>query len=83
MNWRDFFLVDPYSGAKIVEHDLQGWGSDDAMFEQVIAKVLPKTIIEVGSWKGRSAVNIVNTCLRHGLSPSLVCVDTWLGSIEN
>jgi len=83
LSWRDFFLADPYEGANVVEEDLQGWGSDDAMFEQVIAKVLPKTIIEVGSWKGRSAVNIVNTCLRHGLSPSLVCVDTWLGSIEN
>ena len=83
ISWRDFFLVDPYAGAKAVEDDLQGWGSDDPMFEQVIAKILPRTIIEVGSWKGRSAVNIVNTCLRYGVHPSLVCVDTWLGRLEN
>lgn len=83
ISWRDFFLADPYEGVKTVEDDLQGWGSDDPMFEQVIAKILPRTIIEVGSWKGRSAVNIVSTCLRYGVSPSLVCVDTWLGSFEN
>ncbi len=74
ISWSDFFLADPYEGAKAVEDDLQGWGSDDPMFEQVIAKILPRTIIEVGSWKGRSAVNIVNTCLRYGVHPSLVCV---------
>jgi hypothetical protein len=83
MNWRDFFLVDPYSGAKIVEHDLQGWGSDDPMFEQVLAAVRPTTIIEVGSWKGRSAANMMAICKRLGLDARLLCIDTWLGSHEN
>ena len=83
MNWRDFFLADPYSGAKIVEHDLQGWGSDDPMFEQVLAAVRPTTIIEVGSWKGRSAANMMAICKRLGLDARLLCIDTWLGSHEN
>lgn len=83
MKWQDFFLANPYLGFKLVEDDLQGWGSDDPMFEQVIAKIRPSKIIEVGSWKGRSAVNIVKTCQKHGLTTQLLCVDTWLGSLEN
>jgi len=83
MNWRDFFLVNPYQGAKVVDHDLQGWGSDDPMFEQVIEAVRPTTIIEVGSWKGRSAANIMAICKHLELDATLLCIDTWLGSLEN
>lgn len=83
ISWRDFFLVDPFKSARLIELDLQGWGSDDPIFDQVLTKMRPSTIIEVGSWKGRSAVNMANICSHLGVSAKIICIDTWLGSLEN
>lgn len=83
MDWRHFFLTDPFEGVRLVPEDLQGWGSDDPIFGQVIERVRPSLIVEVGSWKGRSAVNMARLCERLNLQTTLICVDTWLGSLEN
>jgi predicted O-methyltransferase YrrM len=80
--WQKFYLSDPFAGVELIDDDLQGWGSDDHIFGQIIAKVKPRLIIEVGSWKGRSAINMVNLCRQHGIEPTVICVDTWLGSFE-
>lgn len=57
--------------------DLQGWNSDHPLFKELIDKVQPKTIIEVGSYKGRSALHMAG--LTANLGTSLYCCDTWLG----
>lgn len=75
---------DPYSKVKKLPLDLQGWGSSDSsVFEEIIVRLKPKLIVEVGSWKGRSAVNIANTCLKYYGDFEIVCIDTWLGSVEH
>jgi len=65
--------------------DLQGWGFESPIFEHVIGKYRPTKMIEVGSWKGASANRIAG--LMKSIIPSpdaqLVCVDTWLGSVEH
>ena len=63
--------------------DLQGWGSDDAIFAQAIATKRPKIIVEVGTWKGRSAINMAKIVKSLGLDCTIICVDTWLGSPEH
>ena len=81
MKWQDFFLKDPYEGAKLVPLDLQGWASDDPILAACIAKVRPKLIIEVGSWKGASAVKFAKWMKKANPSTNcfqLICVDTWL-----
>lgn len=63
--------------------DLQGWGSDDPIFREVIAAIRPEVIVEVGTWKGASAIHMALITRELGLQTQIVCVDTWLGSPEH
>lgn len=66
------------------EVDLQGWHSDSPFFASVIEKVKPEIIIEVGTWKGCSALHMAKLTENPDLSPtSIFCVDTWLGGIDH
>jgi hypothetical protein len=60
--------------------DLQGWGSDHLIFNEAIGASNPSIIIEVGSWKGASAHNMLNICKKRGVNAEIICIDTWLGS---
>jgi hypothetical protein len=62
--------------------DLQGWGGDSPAFAELINEVRPSLVIEVGTWKGASAVSMADAAAREGLSTKIVCVDTWLGALE-
>lgn len=57
---------------------IQGWGSDSPLFKRIIDEIKPKVIVEVGSWKGASAVHMANLC-----DAEIYCVDTWLGDVVN
>jgi len=63
--------------------DLQGWSADHYIFEELITKYKPKSIIEVGTWKGASAIHMANICKKNKLNSKIYCVDTWLGGIEH
>lgn len=73
---KDYGSVD-FSGFEV---DLQGWGSEHPIFNEAIRLSQPKTIIEVGTWKGASAHNMINICNKSGLKTDIICIDTWLGS---
>ena len=62
--------------------DLQGWGGDSPAFGELIKAVRPALVIEVGTWKGASAVSMADAAASEGLSTTIVCVDTWLGALE-
>lgn len=76
---------DPYEGWSPTETkpDLQGWNSQSPVFKQIIQETKPQLIVEVGTWKGASAITMA-----HALDDipipdyEIVCVDTWLGSTE-
>jgi predicted O-methyltransferase YrrM len=57
--------------------DTQGWNSDGPMFAALVERVKPKVIIEVGSWKGASAIHMAR------LAPEAIiyAVDCWLPPI--
>ncbi len=63
--------------------DMQGWGSTHPVFRDVIAEVLPKLIVEVGTWKGASAIHMAKLCQQMRLPAEIVCVDTWLGNWQH
>jgi predicted O-methyltransferase YrrM len=76
----------PYVGLELNEHpdDMQGWASTDPVFEEVISKVKPKLLVEVGSWKGASAIHIAKLMKQYcDKDARLICIDTWLGSPEH
>ncbi|MGH7120211.1 MAG: class I SAM-dependent methyltransferase [Acetobacteraceae bacterium] len=79
------FEKSPYDGFDPLPHpdDMQGWGSDAPVLMQAIEVLRPRRICEVGSWKGRSAINMARAVKSLGLSSEIVCVDTWLGSPEH
>ncbi len=72
----------PYEGLEPTPRDLQGWGSDSPIFERLIQEIRPELIVEVGSWKGASAVGMAKCMAKHGVEGHVLCVDTWLGSLE-
>lgn len=76
------------------DFDLAGWNSDHPIFDRLVDEVEPRTIIEVGSWKGRSAMHFAQATA--GLkepddvsgiaiprTADIYCVDTWLGGVDH
>ena len=76
--------TDPYEGFDAAEwpDDASGWGSDSLAFGELIEELRPTRILEVGTWKGGSALNLASHLQRLGLDAEIVCVDTWLGALE-
>lgn len=62
--------------------DLQGWLEEPEFMEEIIRIVKPGIIIEVGTWKGKSAIAMANKTRSLGLNSKIYCVDTWLGALE-
>lgn len=60
--------------------DIQGWGSEHPIFEHVIGHYKPALVIEVGTWKGASVLNMLSLARSLQLNTQFICVDTWLGS---
>lgn len=56
-----------------------GWHSLHPFFESIIKLTKPKVIIEVGSWKGGSAINMA----RLAPEAKIYCVDHWLGGADH
>ncbi len=78
--------VDPYRdfNHEALALDRQGWSSDHPIFAQIIAKARPSLIIEVGTWKGASAIHMARAAKEESLNDfEIVYIDTWLGSSEH
>lgn len=76
--------VSPYQDFPLAEYpgDLQGWGSQSVAFDELLARLKPVRIIEVGTWKGGSAIHMAKVAHKLGICPEIICVDTWLGAVE-
>jgi len=77
-------LPDPYAGftAEGYSVDLQG-GEDHPWFSGLIAQLRPRVVVEVGSWKGASAIRMASQLRDQQRDAVVICVDTWLGSLEH
>ena len=71
-----------YDNLDILPEDSQGWNGKSKLFGQLIGEIRPKTIIEVGTWKGQSAINMGTSVVDLNLNTKIFCVDTWLGAVE-
>jgi predicted O-methyltransferase YrrM len=80
-NIRDLIHVtNPYDDLNLTDHefDLQGWNSKHEIFAKVIKETQAEKVIEVGSWKGASALHMLTI----KSTMHILCIDTWLGALE-
>jgi hypothetical protein len=71
-----------YDGLELLPEDKQGWNGTHNFFKKIIDEVNPNLIVEVGTWKGQSAINMGKHILDTGKNTKIICIDTWLGAIE-
>lgn len=84
-HWSQVHTKNPYAGFPLVDwpKDVTGWFSDEPVFDLLIHEVRPSLIVEVGTWKGKSAIHMAEALRRNALHQSRIfCVDTFLGSLE-
>lgn len=62
--------------------DSRGWNSNSNVFKDLIIKTNPSVIIEVGTWKGASAITMGSVLKELNLNCKIYCIDTWLGALE-
>ncbi|PNX71708.1 S-adenosyl-L-methionine-dependent methyltransferase domain-containing protein [Trifolium pratense] len=58
---------------------VKGWGSNNAVFENLIHKVKPEIIVEVGTFLGASALHMAKLTQRLGLKTQIYCIDDFRG----
>ena len=71
-----------YEGLVLLPEDLQGWNCNNSIFPKLLVDTKPKTIIEIGTWKGGSAIHMGNVLKLAGSQAKIYCIDTWLGAAE-
>ncbi|HEX3356581.1 MAG TPA: class I SAM-dependent methyltransferase [Tepidisphaeraceae bacterium] len=79
-----FHKVDPFTDFDFASRplDLQGGGGTPIM-QQVFDASKPKLVVEVGTWKGKSAVWWAEQMRDKGIDGAVVCIDTWLGGLDH
>lgn len=65
-----------------MENNVQGWNGTHKIFKDLISEIKPKTIVEIGSWKGQSTITMALACKELGLDIKIYAIDTWLGALE-
>jgi hypothetical protein len=63
--------------------DQQSFFVDPEVFADLVRRIRPQLVIEVGTWKGHSANAMADICKSEKLGTKIICVDTWLGSQEH
>jgi predicted O-methyltransferase YrrM len=59
------------------------WFTDSTpVWDQLIGRLEPARILEIGSFEGRSACYLIENCSKN-LPVEIYCIDTWEGGIEH
>ena len=78
-------ITNPYEGFDYQQYplDLSGGGFLPGFILPLMEITRPRLIIEVGTWKGTSAVQMASIMGNLGIDGALICIDTWLGGLEH
>lgn len=79
---KHIFGNDIYKDVQLLPEDSAGWNNSSNIFKELVKKTNPKTIIEVGTWKGGSVIKMAKAAKELQLECTIFCVDTWLGALE-
>ena len=77
---RDPFADPP---ADLRPADLQGWRSVHPYLEEAVTEIRPRVVIEIGTWKGASALYLARTMAERNVAGTVIAVDTWLGAVDH
>ncbi|KAK8654454.1 hypothetical protein V6N13_128422 [Hibiscus sabdariffa] len=69
----------PHLSPFLKKRRIKSSGSNGAVFEQLIKRVKPKVIVEVGTFLGSSALHMVNVTRKLGLQTQILCLDDFRG----
>ncbi|KAL7605641.1 uncharacterized protein LOC111899407 [Lactuca sativa] len=69
----------PHIKPLLRQQRIKGWGSTGAVFKNLINKVRPKTIIELGTFLGASAIHMAELTRQLGLDTQILCIDDFRG----
>lgn len=58
---------------------IRGWGSTGPVFKNLIHKLRPTTIIEIGTFLGASAIHMAELTRELGLQTQILCIDDFRG----
>lgn len=89
INFEFFGLKSPYvrfQNSNIeINREIENWQYPDSIstFKQLILEKKPNLIIELGSYLGWSSITMAKICKENNINCKILCVDTWLGSIEH
>ncbi|MBO6514837.1 MAG: hypothetical protein JJ974_12815, partial [Phycisphaerales bacterium] len=75
--------TNPYEGFDPAGREPAARAANRDVFLPLIEKLAPVLSVEVGAWKGSSSVVFAEALRDANPEACLVCVDTWLGSIEH
>ena len=89
INFEFFGLKSPYDRFNVSDIEkncnIENWQYPDSIsiFEKFITEKRPTLIIELGSYLGWSAVAMATICKQYNIETKILCIDTWLGSVEH
>lgn len=63
--------------------DLQGWRSQHPYLEEAVERFRPRVVVEVGTWKGASALSMARAMAARDIPGTVIAVDTWLGAVDH
>lgn len=81
--WRG---ADPYEGMvapDVTEVAIQGWNWNHPYLRETIEQTRPRLIVEIGVWKGASALSMASHLRELRIDGVVIAVDTWLGSWDH
>ncbi|MGU3329368.1 class I SAM-dependent methyltransferase [Methylobacterium mesophilicum] len=76
---------DPFANppAELRPLDLQGWRSQHVFLDDAVREWRPSVIVEVGAWKGASALYMAKAMVEYEIAGTVIAVDTWLGAVDH
>ena len=89
INFEFFGLKSPYDRFNVSDIEkninIENWQYPDSIsiFTKFITEKRPSLIIELGSYLGWSAITMSDICRQNNIDCKILCVDTWLGSVEH